>query len=1027
MAEQNARIEDGSGNIIVQAVDSTVTVGASATLCLVPWHLRPQPRPVGSDIALLNPFTLSVPFVGRAAELARLDDWLRAPAPISARCLTGRAGSGKTRLALELCAKAEALDGSRWDAGFLLHAELQRFFAKENIGTWGWRRPTLIVLDYAAGCAQALKPWLEELSQNAGHPQRPMRLLLLERFADDGAGWWAELTRTGWSNAGIPALFDPSAPEPLAELAAEDRGALVAGFLEQAGSTADAERIKAQAERADATGALDLLMAGLTAARGIAGGNPGGGRTGMAVALAGHERNRLDAIARDRTLDAGLLAHLAAMLTLQGGAVVDAALDMAAAEVEALRSRADPQALYSALCDAYAPGADERLPPILPDLIGEAFVLDTFKRLSSPQQAQAVIRACARNEAATTAAVIRTAQDFAEEQTHPALRWLDVLIENAADPPALMRLDDAFPQQTLVLRERAASVTAAIAESQRNVPISAQRARLLNNLCVRLSDLGRREEALAAIEEAVGVYRDLALARPDGLQPDLAQSLNNLSVQLSALGRREEALSAIEEAVAIRRDLALERPATFPPALAESLNNLSVQLSALGRREEALSAVEEAVAIRRDLALARPDAFQPDLAQSLNNLSVRLSALGRREEALSAIEEAVAIRRYLALARPDAFQPALASSLNNLSERLSALGRREEALSAIEEAVGVYRDLALARPDAFQPALASSLNSLSERLSALGRREEALSVIEEAVAIRRDLALARPDAFRPELASSLNNLSNRLSDLGRGEEALSAIEEAIAIRRDLALACPDAFQPDLAESLNNLSVQLSAQDRREEALAAIEGAAQIYRDLALARPDAFRPDLALALNNLSGHLSALGRGEEALSAIVEAVAIRRDLALARPVAFRPDLALALNNLSAHLSALGRREEALAAIEEAVAIRRELALARPEAFRADLARSLSVLGHCLDAVDRLETALQVDHESVALLTVDFVRLSQVHAGLMGAICQGYLRRCMKAGVEPDEALLAPVIAVFERMQASEAGDQAAAED
>ena len=113
------------------------------------------------------------------------------------------------------------------------------------------------------------------------------------------------------------------------------------------------------------------------------------------------------------------------------------------------------------------------------------------------------------------------------------------------------------------------------------------------------------------------------------------------------LGRREEALAAIEEAVTIRRELARARPDAFLPDLAGSLNNQSVFLSGLGRREEALAAIEEAVTIRRELARARPDAFLPDLAGSLNNQSVFLSGLGRREEALAAIEEAVTASREL--------------------------------------------------------------------------------------------------------------------------------------------------------------------------------------------------------------------------------------------------------------------------------------------------------------------------------------------------------------------------------------------
>jgi hypothetical protein len=45
----------------------------------------------------------------------------------------------------------------------------------------------------------------------------------------------------------------------------------------------------------------------------------------------------------------------------------------------------------------------------------------------------------------------------------------------------------------------------------------------------------------------------LAQARPDVFLPDLAMALNNQSVYLSELGRREEALAAAEESY--RQDL----------------------------------------------------------------------------------------------------------------------------------------------------------------------------------------------------------------------------------------------------------------------------------------------------------------------------------------------------------------------------------------------------------------------------------------------------------------------------------------
>ncbi|MGV9610310.1 tetratricopeptide repeat protein, partial [Streptomyces sp. NPDC003631] len=491
---------------------------------------------------------------------------------------------------------------------------------------------------------------------------------------------------------------------------------------------------------------------------------------------------------------------------------------------------------------------------------------------------------------ATAAIEVATQTETATPLLHALGRMIDA---PGTSLDALQQLANRLPNTSHNLAETAAHLTQRLTDEYRVLAATDADAFLpdlagsLNNLAVRLGELGRREDALTAIEEAITAYRELAAARPDAFLPDLAMSLNNLSNRLGALGRREDALTAIEEAITIRQELAAARPDAFLPDLAGSLNNLAVRLGELGRREDALTAVEEAITAYRELAAARPDAFLPDLATSLNNLAVRLGALGRREDALTAIEEAITIRRELAAARPDAFLPNLATSLNNLAVRLGGVGRREDALTAVEEAITAYRKLVAARPDAFLPGLATSLNNLSNRLGALGRREDALTAVEEAITAYRELAAARPDAFLPDLAMSLNNLSNRLGALGRREDALTAIEEAITIRRELAAARPDAFLPGLATSLNNLSNRLGELGRREDALTAIEEAITIRQELAAARPDAFLPDLATGLNNLAVLLGALGRREDALTAIEEAITIRQELAAARPDAFLP--------------------------------------------------------------------------------------------------------------------------------------------
>ena len=212
-------------------------------------------------------------------------------------------------------------------------------------------------------------------------------------------------------------------------------------------------------------------------------------------------------------------------------------------------------------------------------------------------------------------------------ETNPVMGELlsQIIPGQPVSQETLARIAAESPYPSFALAAPAALVLQQLADDSTD---DSERAGRLLDLSNRLADLGRREEALAAIEQAADIYRQLAEARPDAFLPDLAKSLNNQSNCLADLGRREEALAAIEQARGIYRQLAEARPDAYLPDLASSLNNQSNCLADLGRREEALAAIEQAVTIRRQLAEARPDAFLPDLASSLNNQSNRLAGPG---------------------------------------------------------------------------------------------------------------------------------------------------------------------------------------------------------------------------------------------------------------------------------------------------------------------------------------------------------------------------------------------------------------
>jgi hypothetical protein len=61
----------------------------------------------------------------------------------------------------------------------------------------------------------------------------------------------------------------------------------------------------------------------------------------------------------------------------------------------------------------------------------------------------------------------------------------------------------------------------------------------------------RSAEALAAIEQATSIYRQLANALPEVFRPDLGMVLRNFATVLSMLNRSAEALVIREEANAV--------------------------------------------------------------------------------------------------------------------------------------------------------------------------------------------------------------------------------------------------------------------------------------------------------------------------------------------------------------------------------------------------------------------------------------------------------------------------------------------
>ena len=677
-----------------------------------------------SELALLDPYRQATRLVGRKRDLKDLLDWAGSAKPVAVRTIVGGAGAGKTRLALELMQKlsnrkggGKAKAAGAWEVGFLTADEMSRFRSQHGLADWSWDRPTLMVVDYAAGAARELRGWLDEL---ADHPtanasgskdkRPPLRILLLERDASTEAGWLANLMPKTHSDAGIANLLDPAAPVPLAAIdSAGDRRALLQNMLALCGKARKRppldlpapgkdQRFDSMLAQEQWSDPLYLMMAAVVA---IDTGVPSAlslTRPDLGERVAGREIGRIEKLAGRDNEAAGLMVLLAGCATLARGLDADQALAMARSllEITGREYPGGPGKLADDTSTALA-GPDRGIAAVVPDMVGEAFVLLSLAGGLSDHQRNRLLLAAAGLAPASLKTLVLLIQDYGRR--HPqTLQWLDGLIapEAGADAGLLRQLSNQMPHQTVVLREMGAKVSAMLAEADRKAaktdPSEDNLARLaisLNNLGLRLSDLGRREEALKTAAEAVKIYRRLSDRRPDAFEPDLAMSLNNLAPMLSELGRGEEALKTAQEAVEIHRRLSDRRPDAFEPGLAASLSNLATMLSELGRREEALKNAQEAVEICRRLSARRPDAFEPDLARSLGVLSLCRKIAGEDRQAKEAIEEALTTLRPLFLRLPAAFAPLMARICREYLAAVEALDEEpdQELLGPVLEAL----------------------------------------------------------------------------------------------------------------------------------------------------------------------------------------------------------------------------------------------------------------------------------------------------------------------------------------------------
>jgi Tetratricopeptide repeat len=652
--------------------------------------LTAPPLPEGTaPSALLNARYQVVGFTRRDEELRKSAAWRDEPGSVlRVRLLHGQGGQGKTRLAAEFAARSAR---AGWAVGQLRHlSDTARPAKPLPAGRLRAAAGLLLVLDYAERWpVQDLIDCL--ISYQAGirgdKQTVPVRVLLLAR---PSGGWWQgvraalhehdlaaarnadDLTAAVTADQLAPLVPEPADREVLFD-AARDRFAA----LLQLTDITQVKRPPRLATDPEFGRALTVHMAALAAVdAATTGTTPPAEAADLSGYLLDRERQHWQKLhAKSRTPDGGGTDETA---------ITTSPTDMAHIVYTAILTRPQPypagtailvQAGIASQSDAgrmltdhavcYPPTDPSTvLEPLYPDRLAEDFLaltssgipngaadpwattalttlltsdLDTGPPSYSGQAITVLI------EAARRWPHLAHRHLFPLLRTHPrlALTAGGAALTTLADTPdidlaVLEALEPLLPTgRHLDLDIAAAAITSALTPHRlADTTDPAEHGRLHSVHALRLANAGRRDEALAAAEEAVVIRRRLAEANPAAYLPDLAMSLNNLGTFLSGVGRREQALASAEEAVVIRRRLAEANPAAHLPNLAMSLWAYGwVCVKVTANLPQALESVTEAIALYVPLAQRLPQMFAGRLFSAYQTLANVLDGLGRTQEA----------------------------------------------------------------------------------------------------------------------------------------------------------------------------------------------------------------------------------------------------------------------------------------------------------------------------------------------------------------------------------------------------------
>ncbi len=362
-------------------------------------------------------------FVGRDDEYGALKAFLEAGDTVAWWLVTGPGGSGKSRLALELCLAARP----RWNAGFLARVDTPVDWLRFRPN-----RPTLVVVDYVATRAAETSAMVLQLNRAVAHLPHPVRVLLLER--DEGS-WSSRFAREdSHTEAAVLAASQHAAPLELRPMAIDDLLSIAVDVARHHGTPMTEASFATRMRSLDPFGrplfgmlAADAIAADLTDTIGDSGALQRVLRREVA-----RWRQLFDHEDRWRRFQ-----NLLTLATMVGGIPPQSGgfEFLATTEVAALLpdlNLLDPEQ-YESVAGAHS---DVVLPGLQPDILGERFVLDSLVAtgVTGSLATRLLDAASTLQPDGVCAFIVRALQDF------PGDAAIDVLVASVRRDTAATRV-----------------------------------------------------------------------------------------------------------------------------------------------------------------------------------------------------------------------------------------------------------------------------------------------------------------------------------------------------------------------------------------------------------------------------------------------------------------------------------------------------------------------------------------------------------------------------------------------------------